>query len=152
MCSGILSDFDLKSWVRVLSILLILFWEGTKPPISDQTSQCDPEINSILCCLIPTRPLRARWSRGRTRGSLRATAPPGPASTPSSPWSTWRRRSALRSSSWASWPTPSSASKSNVESKTTRSHWKAIKLHVGTDGLEFHHCSSVTGGKKDSIF
>lgn len=61
--------------------------------------------------LFTTRRLRARWSRGRTRGRSTATAPAGPALTPSSPWSTWPRRSALRFSSWASWPTRLSTSR-----------------------------------------
>ena len=67
----------------------------------------DSVLNLWLLC--PRRHLRARWSRGRTSGRLTATAPAGPALTPSSPWSTWPRRSVLRSSSWASWPTASSA-------------------------------------------
>lgn len=68
-------------------------------------------LSAIFC---PTRRSRARWSHGRTRGRLTATAPAGPALTPSSPWSTWLKRSVLRCSSWASWPTPSSTSKRGV--------------------------------------
>lgn len=80
-------------------------WKGT----NTQVIRADKWLR--VFCFCATRPSRARWSHGRTRGRLTATAPADPALTPSSPWNTWRRRSALRSSSSASWPTRSSTSK-----------------------------------------
>lgn len=93
----------------------------------EQTHEWSKFINDSgglsLCHLCTTRRSRARWSHGRTRGRSTATAPAGPALTPSSPWSTWLRRSVLRFSSWASWPTPSSTSKKDRDLNRKQTFW-----------------------------